>query len=71
MTDPYDRDKIIAKVRDVIEIEIRKQGDEPGGGYVGTGYSGEHSLLIDGGIDLTPVATAAFDALIEAWGPPW
>lgn len=71
MTSPSDREVFLNEVREALKTEIRRQGDLPGGGYVDTSYNREHALLIDGGIDLTPLAQAAIDAMIRHMGPPF
>lgn len=68
MTAP-DREVFLNEVREALETEIRRQGDLPGGGYVDPSYNRDHALLIDGGIDLTPLAQAAIDAMVRHLGP--
>ncbi|QFG04907.1 hypothetical protein SEA_NITZEL_82 [Mycobacterium phage Nitzel] len=70
MTRP-EREQVIAQLREALAAELRRQADEPGGGYVGDSYNDEHSLVVDTGVDLTRLAEAAFDTLIEAWFPPF
>lgn len=57
--EPSDRDKIIAKVAERLQGATVDPIPGPSGGY---------RISED---DATALATAAFDALVEAWGPPW
>lgn len=59
MTEPSDRDKIIAKVAERLQGASVDPIPGTSGGY----------HITEG--DATALATAAFDALIDAWGPPW
>lgn len=64
MTAPSDRDKIIAKVAEAICNADDKFAWQ------------WHELMPVSGVNeikghYLRLATAAFDALIEAWGPPW
>lgn len=67
MTAPSDRDKIIAKVAEAMYrsdamcayLEHVEPDDL------------DTAIRIDGTINFTELANTAFDALIEAWGPPW
>ena len=69
--EPSDRDKIIAKVAEAMAIEVNRQRDT---GELRVDTSGRRSLARrDAGvtINLAALATAAFDALVEAWSPPF
>ncbi|AEJ92601.1 hypothetical protein FDI14_gp081 [Mycobacterium phage SirDuracell] len=59
------RAEIIAKVRDAIEEALL----EHEGTYVGVDE--DHWACVDGDVDITNLAEAAFDAIADEWSPPF
>ncbi|QDF19976.1 hypothetical protein HWC44_gp089 [Mycobacterium phage ThetaBob] len=65
-----ERDALIEKVREALWAALERQAEEPMGPYVDREF-GHIDTSGGGDIDMTALAEAAFDVLIDAWAPPW